>query len=85
MDIPILVALIVWFVFIVSTGIKAFKKDAYKNKNVSEYIFELCAFFLGAIVAYPHYREWIPIAFWSVLSGGIAVVIIEARRRRNKD
>lgn len=86
MDFPKLIILIGFFAVVISLGVKNYKKDNRTNKNISEYVFILFAIFLGAIVAYPYYSDFMPIALWSAVTGAIAALIVEARRRkRSKD
>lgn len=84
MDISNLILLIGFYAVVVYTGIKYFKNDKYQNKNIFEYVFMFIAFLLGTLVAYQYYTEIFPIAFWSLVSGGIATLMVEARRKRNK-
>ncbi len=84
MEIPKLIVIVSLFAIVITTGIRNFKTNKYKNKNICEYVLILLVIFLGAIVAYPYYGDMIPIALWSVLPGVIVVLIVEALRKRNK-
>jgi hypothetical protein len=85
MDISKLILLIGFYAVVIYSGIKYFKNDKYQNKNIFEYVFMFVAFLLGTLVAYQYYTEIFPIAFWSLVSGGIAAVMVEARRKKTKN
>lgn len=74
-----------FFSVVIVFGVENYKKDKYENKHIFEYVIILFAFFLGAIVAYQYYNDLMPIALWSLLPGVIAVLLVEARRRRKKN
>ncbi len=80
-----LILVIGFIAFVISLGVKNYKKDKYEKKNVYEYAFILFAIILGIAVAFPYYDDLIPIAFWSIVLGALAAFFVEARRRRKKD
>ncbi len=80
-----LILVIGFIAIVVSFVVKHYKKDKYEKKNLIEYSFILFAIIMGTAIAFPYYNDLIPIAFWSLLPGAFAAIIVEARRRRKKD
>ena len=85
MNIAKLIIAIGFFAVVIAFAVENFKKDKYNNKNIFEYVIILLAMFLGAAIAYQYYSDLMPIVLWSVVSGVVPAVIVEARRRRKKD
>lgn len=85
MNISKLIIVIGFIAVVISFAVRNYKKDKYEKKIVFEYVIILFAIILGAVVAYQYYDDLMPIALWSLLPGVIAALLVEARRRRQKE